>query len=118
VAAKEALKHQVPTVGLWTLGKVKVESSPLGVGALSEPIGVPPVQGMEGALSWHSVQLTVPVGAPPAVLPVTVAESPHVLPTVVPLGGTIVVVNPGVATLTLKHSSLEGVPEMLSLDPV
>jgi hypothetical protein len=118
VAAKEALKHQVPTVGLWTLGKVKVELSPLGVGALSEPIGVPPVQGVEGALSWHSVQLTVPDGAPPAALPATVAVSPQVLPTVLSLGATIVVVRPGVATLTLKHSALEGVPEMLSLEPV
>jgi hypothetical protein len=97
---------------------VNVESSPLGVGELSEPIGNPPVQGVDGALAWHSVQLTVPVGAPPAELPATVTVSPQVLPTALLLGATIVVVKPGVAAPTLKHSALEAVPAMLSLEPV
>jgi hypothetical protein len=97
---------------------VKVESFPVVLGKLSEPMMGPPVHGVDGALSWHSVQLTVPVGAPPAELPATVAVSPQVLPTVVALGGTIFVVKPGVAAVTLKHSALEGVPAMLSLEPV
>ena len=64
MAAKDALKQQVPTVGVWGLGKVKVESFPLGVDVPVEPMPVPPVHGVAGALSWHSVQLTVPVGRP------------------------------------------------------
>jgi hypothetical protein len=118
VAAKEALKHQVPTLGLWGVGKVKLESSPTALGELSEPMGVPPVQGVDGALAWHSVQLTVPAGAPPAELPATVAVSPQVLPTAVSVGLTIAVVRPGVDASTLKHSALSGVPKMLSLEPV
>ena len=46
------------------------------------------------------------------------AVSPQVLPTAVSSGATIVVVNPGVAGVTLKHSAESGVPEMLSLEPV
>ena len=94
------MKHQVPTVGAWGLGRVNVELFPLGVGELSEPIGVPPVHGVEGALSLHSVQLTVPLGGPPTALPATVAVSPQLLPTAVALGGRIVVVRPGVAAVT------------------
>jgi hypothetical protein len=112
------LKHQVPTVGAWGLGRVKVESFPLRVGVLSEPIPVPPLQGVIGAVSRHSVQLTAPLGAPPAAFPATVAVSPQVLPTEVPLGGRMVVVKPGVAAVTRKHSAESTVPEMLSLEPV
>jgi hypothetical protein len=100
------------------VSSVKVESSPVVVGELSEPMGVPLEHGEDGAVSWHSVQLTVPEGAPPAALPATVAVSPQVLPTALSLGGTIVVVKLGVAAVTLKHSALEGVPETLSLEPV
>jgi hypothetical protein len=96
---------------------VKVESFPVVVDEVVEPMGVPPVQGVVGALAWQSLQLTVPVGAPPAELPATVAASPQVLPTALSLGGRIVVVKPGAAALTLKHSALEGVPKMLSLEP-
>jgi hypothetical protein len=118
VAAKAALKHQLPTVGVCGVGKVNVESIPLAVEVPVEPMGVPAEHGVDGALAWHSVQLTVPVGGPPTELPATVAVSPHVLPTAVALGTTIVVVKPGVAALTLKHSVLSGVPEMLWLEPV
>ena len=118
VLTKDALKHQVPTVGAWRLGSVNVELFPLGVEVPVEPMAVPPVHGVEGALSWHSVQLTVPRGAPPAELPTAVAVSPQVLPTAVSVGGTIVVVRPGVAAVTVKHSALEPVPEMLSLEVV
>ena len=97
---------------------MNVELFPLGVGELVEPMPVPPVHGVEGALSLHNVQLTVPVGCPPAELPATVAVSPQVLPTAVALGGRIVVVKPGVAALTLKHSAGSAVPETLSLEPV
>jgi hypothetical protein len=108
----------VPTaVGVWGLGKVKVESFPLVVGELSEPMPVPPVQGVEGVVSWHSVQLTVPMGGPPAELPATVAVSPQGLPTAVTLGGMIVVVRVGVAAVTLKHSAGSAVPVMLWLEP-
>jgi hypothetical protein len=100
------------------VGKVKVESSPVVVDEVVEPIGDPSVHEVDGALAWHSVQLTVPVGAPPAELPATVAVSPQVLPTVMSVGGTIVVEKPGVAAVTLKHSTLAGVPEMLSLEPM
>jgi hypothetical protein len=81
-------------------------------------MAVPPVHGVAGALSWHNVQLTVPRGAPPAELPATVAVSPQVLPTEVALGATTVVVNPGVAGVTLKHSAGSAVPVRLSAEPV
>jgi hypothetical protein len=110
VAVKDALKHQVPTVGVWGLGKVKVESFPLVVGKLSEPMLLPPVQGLRSTISWHSVQLTVPVGGPPAELPAAVAVSPQALPSAVSAGGRIVVVRPGAAGVTVKHSPV-GVPE-------
>ena len=100
------------------MGNVNVESSPLVVGELSEPIAVPPVHGVEGALSSHSVQLTAPLGAPPTELPATVAVSPQGLPTEVSLGVTTVVVKPGVAAVTVRHSAGSAVPEMLSLEPV
>jgi hypothetical protein len=118
VAAKDALKHQVPTVGVCGVGNVNVESFPLGVGELSEPMTVPPVHGAKGALSWHNVQLTVPVGGPPTELPTAVAVSAQVLPTEVSVGARIVVVNPGVAGVTLRHSAGSGVPVRLSLEPV
>jgi hypothetical protein len=119
VAAKDALKHQVPTaVGVCGLGKVNVESFPLGVAVPVEPIGVPPVQAVGGALSWHNVQLTVPVGGPPIELPSAVAVSPQVLPTDVAAGGSMVVVSPLVTAITLRHSAGSAVPETLSLEPV
>ena len=117
MAAKDALKHQVPAVGVWAVGKVKVELFPLGVEVPVEPMAVPPVHGVEGALSWHSVQLTVPLGGPPTELPSAVAVSPQELPTAVALGGRIVVVKPGVAALTLRHSAGSGVPDLLSSEP-
>jgi hypothetical protein len=97
---------------------VKIDSFALVLGKLSEPMMGPLVQGVEGVVSRHSVQLTVPVGGPPTELPATVAVSPQVLPTALSLGGTIDVVKPGVAAVTPKHSALEGVPETLSLEPV
>jgi hypothetical protein len=112
------LKHQVPTVGVCGVGNVNVESFPLGVGVPVEPIGAPPVHAVRSTLSWHNVQLTVPIGAPPVALPATVAVSPQALPTDVSLGATIVVVNPGVAGVTLKHSAGSAVPVTLSLEPV
>jgi hypothetical protein len=116
VAAYEALKHHVPSAGVCGLAKVNVESLPLEVGVPVEPTLVPPVHDVAGAATWHSVQLTVPVGGPPAELPATVAVSPHVLPTVVALGGSNVVVNPGVAAVTARHSAGSFVPVRLSLD--
>jgi hypothetical protein len=47
-----------------------------------------------------------------------VAVSPQVLPTAVAGGATIVVVKPGVAAVTAKHSALEAVPVKLSLESV
>ena len=109
----------MPTaLGIWGLGKVKVESLPLVVGAIVEPMAVPPVQVVAGAIAWQSVQLTVPPGGPPTELPTTVAVSPQMLPTAVSSGATIVVVRPGVAALTATHWRELGVPEMLSLEPV
>ena len=108
----------MPTaVGVWELGKVKVELFPFGVEVAVEPMPVPPVQEAGGAVSLHSDQLTVPVGAPPAELPSAVAVSPQVLPIAVSAGGRTVVVNPGVAGVTAKHSAGSAVPEMLSLEP-
>jgi hypothetical protein len=118
VAAKDALKHQVPTVGACRTGKEKVELFPLGVEIPVEPMGVPPVQAVGAALSWHSVQLIVPVGGPPIELPRAVAVSPQVLPTEVALGGRIVVVSPLVTAMALRHSARSAVPVTLSLEPV
>jgi hypothetical protein len=50
-------------------------------------------------------------------LPATVAVSPQGLPTDVSVGATTVVVNPGVAGITLKHSAGSAVPLTLSLEP-
>jgi hypothetical protein len=99
------------------LGRVNVELFPLGVEVAVEPTLLPPVHGVEGVLSWHNVQLTVPVGGPPTALPATVAVSPQELPTAVALGGRIVVMNPGVAGVTAKHSAGSAVPVRLSLEP-
>jgi hypothetical protein len=98
------------------LGSVNVELFPLKVGELSKAKGGPPVQGADGVVSWHSDQVTVPLGAPPWALPVTVAVSPQALPTEVSVGKRTVVVNPGVAAVTLRHSAGSAVSEMLSLD--
>jgi hypothetical protein len=88
------------------VGRVKVETSPTDVGALTVPTGVPPLHGVHGALSWHKVKATDPVGAPQAALPVTVAASFQELPTVVFIGAITVVVSVGVAVAgqTVKHS--------------
>ena len=118
LGANEALKHQVPTVGACGLGRVNVESFPLGVGVPVEPMLVPPVHGVAGEAAWHNVQLTVPVGAPPTELPNAVAVSPQALPTDVSVGGTIVVVSPLVTAMALKHSAGSAVPVTLSLEPV
>ena len=123
VLTKDALKHQVPTVGVGSraAGKVKIESFPLGVDVPVEPTVLPPVQGVEGAVTWQSVQLTVPVGGPPTELPSAVAVSPQGLPTAISAGGRIVVVKPGAAAPTLKHSSVSTVVAggvMLSDEPV
>jgi hypothetical protein len=118
LGAYEALKHHVPTVGVCAVGSVKVELSPVVVAVVVESMLGPPVQGVGGADSWHSVHATVPVGAPPAELPITVAVSPQALPTEMSAGGRIVVVKPGVAAVTVKHSWLEGAPVVLSLEPV
>ena len=100
------------------MGKVKIESFPLGVEVPVEPMLVPPVHEVSGAVTWHSVQLTVPVGGPPTALPSAVAVSPQVLPTAVALGGRIVVVSPLETAMALTHSAGSAVPEMLSLEPV
>ena len=118
MAAYDALKHQVPTVGAWGTGRVKVESFPLVVDVVVEPMVVPPVHDVAGATTSHKAQLTVPVGGPPDELPATVAVSPQRLPTVVSLGATTVVMNPGVAAVTAKHSAGSAAPETLSLEPV
>ena len=100
----------MPTlVGVWAsaAGRVKVETSPIEVGVLTVPTGVPPVHGVDGSVSWHKVKATDPVGAPPAALPVTVAVSFHELPTVVSIGVITVVVSVGVVVVggqTVKHS--------------
>jgi hypothetical protein len=97
--------------------RVNVASVPLAVGELSEPMALPPVHDVAGATTRHKVQLTVPAGGPPDELPATVAVSPQVLPTALLAGGRIVVVKPGVAAVTAKHSAGSAVPERLSLEP-
>ena len=99
------------------MGNVNVESFPLVVGESSEPMGVPPVQVVAGAAAWQKVQLTVPVGGPPTELPATVAVSPQGLPTALSLGERIVVMNAGVAAVTVRHSAGSAVPVMLSSEP-
>jgi hypothetical protein len=99
------------------VGRVNVELFPLVVIVPVEPTLVPPVHGVDGAVSWHKVQVTVPVGGPPAELPATVAVSPQGLPTEVSVGATTVVVRPGVAGVTLRHSAGSAVPKTLSLEP-
>jgi hypothetical protein len=117
VGVKDALKHQVPTVRLWGVGRVNVESSPLVVEVPVEPALVPPVHDVAGEATLHKVQLTAPVGGPPAELPATVAVSPQGFVAEVPVGAMIVVVNPGVAGVTVRHSAGSLVPKTLSLEP-
>ena len=64
-------------VGVWAslVGRVKVETSPTVVGALTVPTGVPSLHGVDGAVSVQKVKATDPVGAPLAALPATVAAS-------------------------------------------
>ncbi len=75
---------------------MNVETSPTDVGVVTVPTAVPPVQGVEGCVSLHKVKATEPEGAPPVVVPVTVAVSFHELPTVVFIGAMTVVVSVGV----------------------
>jgi len=94
-------------VGVWASlpERVKVEVSPLVVGVETVPTVLPPEQAVPGEFSWHSVKVTVPVGAPPVELPVTVAESFHELPTAVEDGDVRLVVNAvGMIAVTVKHS--------------
>jgi hypothetical protein len=81
-------------------------------------MGLPPVHGVAGTVSWQSVQLTVPVGGPGGEVPSAVAVSPQVLPTAVSVGGRILVVSPLVAATAVKHSAELAVPVTLSLEPV
>jgi hypothetical protein len=53
---------------------------------------VPPVQLVAGDTTAQSAKVTEPVGAPPAVFPVTVAASFHELPIVVEAGVVMAVV--------------------------
>ena len=73
------------------------------VGEVSDPTAVPPVQGVPTVVSLQAEKLTVPVGAVPTT-PVTVAESDDEAPRTMPLGLDGVVVNPGGALVTVKHS--------------
>ena len=85
----------------------KMDEKPTTAGVENEPAEPPPpvpVHGVLGALSLRQVKATVPVGAPPVGLPVMVAESVHVLPTEVSVGGLIEVTLVGVAGVTVKHS--------------
>jgi hypothetical protein len=69
------------------------------------PTCVPPVVQLE-ADGPHAKKVTLPVGLPPVGLPVTVALSVLVPPSVMlPLAGDELVL--GVARPTLKHSSLD-----------
>ena len=69
-------------------------------GLLNVPTSEPPVLHVEDedgdVDAWQTKKLTDPAGAAPPVLPVTVAESPHALPTAVLLGGKSVVAMVGV----------------------
>jgi hypothetical protein len=69
----------------------------------------------------HTKKPTEPAGAAPSVLPVTVAESPQLLPTVVLVGGAIVVVIVGVVFDGMQpfgRSSAESVVESVPLPAV
>jgi hypothetical protein len=98
----------VPTLdGVTEFDGPKIELSPLTLGLLKVPAVPPPlvpVHGVLGETSSHQVKVTEPVGAPPVELPVTVAESVHVLPTEFDEGGVTEVVKPAVAAVTVKHS--------------
>ena len=111
----------MPTlVGVTALEGPKVDASPTTEGLFDEPAEPPPpvpVHGVDGADSLHQVQVTVPAGGPPSELPVTVAESVHVLPTEVAPGVLIAVVKSGVAGLTVTHSFWSTVPVWLSVEP-
>jgi hypothetical protein len=98
----------VPTFdGVTEFDGPKVELSPLTLGVLEVPAVPPPlvpVHEVFGETTSHQVKATEPLGAPPVELPVTVAESVHVLPTEFDEGGVTEVVKPGLAGVTLKHS--------------
>jgi hypothetical protein len=128
VALKEATKQYVPAVAgaaLSVAGSVKVAEcwdavvvgDPTVVASFTV---VPLVQGVPGVTSLQSFHETLPEGTPPVALPVTVAVSPHLLPALSLCGATIVVANPGVAGVTVKHSSDLAVPVAgtLSDDPL
>jgi hypothetical protein len=73
-------------------------------GDVKDPTAVPPVHGVPTVVSLQIKKLTVPVGAV-LLTPVTVAESDVDPPRAKPLGLEGVVVNPGVAGVTVKHSA-------------
>jgi hypothetical protein len=81
--------------------------SPLTLGVLKVPAVPPPllpVHEVFGETTSHQVKATEPLGAPAVELPVTAAESVHVLPTEFDEGGVTEVVKPAVAAVTVKHS--------------
>jgi hypothetical protein len=98
----------VPTLdGVTEFDGPKIELSPLTLGVLKVPALPPPlvpVHGVLGETSSHQVKATEPVGARPVELPVTAAESVHVLPTGSEEGGVTEVVKTGVTAATVKHS--------------
>jgi hypothetical protein len=73
------------------------------VGEVNDPTAVPPVQGVPTVVSLQAEKVTVPVGALP-VTPVRVAESDVDDPRTIPFGAAGVVMKPGVALVTVKHS--------------
>jgi hypothetical protein len=99
----------VPTLdGVTEFDGPKVELSPLTLGVLQVPAVPPPLMPVHevfGETTLHQVKATEPLGAPPVGLPVTAAESVHVLPTEFDEGGVTEVVKPAVATVTGKHSA-------------
>lgn len=87
-----ARKHQVPTAVGVNAAEGAVAASPTGVTVTGEPNAVPPLA-QAVAAGPHQKKLTVPVGGPFVVSPVTVAvsvfESPRVI---VPLASAPAVV--------------------------
>ena len=95
----------------------------VGLRVTAEPTWLPLVHGWVDVLGPHSVKVTVPVGAPAVVLPLTLAVSVTVPlgpmirePSPVALADCWVVVLDG-AGVTLTHSLRSAVVPMLSLEP-
>ena len=101
----------MPTSGGVNVPDVALEVSPVaGVkvtddGGTTAPLGHNAGTSTGPVPAWHTVKATVPIGAPPVGLPVTVTAS-----VAVPVGpmttepGAAVVVLDEVAAVTLKHS--------------